>query len=75
MSNAAEILAFEPWPNGTRFLIRNTTLGGKSCVEGKATIREAINPDDNLYEVEFDNEPGATYPRRVEGGDMLVNGN
>lgn len=62
---------FEPWPNGTRFLIRNNTLGGREIIEGPATIRGVVNADDNLYEVEFDSEPGETYQRRVQGGDLI----
>lgn len=73
MSDAATQLVFEPWAKGTRFLIRNSTIGGKSCVEGKATIHNPVDPSNNVYEVEFDDEPGALYQRRVEGGDMLVN--
>lgn len=72
MTVSTEEFVFEPWANGTRFVIRNQTLGGRSIIEGKATIRKAIDPDDNLYEVEFDQEPGQTYERRVHGGDMLV---
>ncbi len=72
MSEQAHDFVFEPWPVGTRFLIRNQTAGGRPMIEGVATIRRAINPDDNLYEVEFEREPGVTYERRVEGGDILT---
>ena len=67
-------MVFAPWPKGTRFIIRNNNLKGEEVVEGVATIQAAIDPDNNLYEVEFEKEPGTTYQRRVNGGDMVVYG-
>jgi hypothetical protein len=35
-------------------------------IEGEATIRERIEDADEYYLVEFDNEPGETYPRFID---------
>ena len=52
---------------GDRVQILNSTLDGHPTVEGWAIIREIIEQDaEQTYaRVEFENEPGQTYPRLI----------
>ncbi len=59
--------AFEPWPVGTRFIIKNRALSGKLFYEGYAAI--VSHNFENNYTVRFDN--GDVVDRFLEGGDMV----
>lgn len=52
---------------GVRVRVMNKTISGKEIVEGMATIKK-INQGDRQgvhADVEFDEEPGKTYPRWI----------
>ncbi len=44
---------------GDRVIVRNTTLGGESVIEGNATI-VALYPSQSRYRVRFDGDPNIT---------------
>ena len=52
---------------GDKVQIKNNDLRGNEIIEGLATVREIQDQDTErtLALVEFDNEPGATYPRFI----------
>jgi hypothetical protein len=52
---------------GDKVQIKNQNTRGEVVIEGIATIRKIEDRDAEriLARVEFDNEPGATYPRFI----------
>ncbi len=56
---------------GDRVIVRNTTIGGESVIEGNATI-VALYPSQSRYRVRFDGDaPDETYIRQINPADKL----
>ena len=62
-------MAKHTFKKGDRVLVRNSTLGGREFIEGKATVVRRLSLEEH-YLVRFDSEPEKVYERFVDPKEL-----